>query len=244
MATHIKKPAPRDGAAYRQSIRRTALDVFSTYGFDATTIRQIAAAAGMDVGHLSYYYPTKEALWRDVLMECSSDFEHHVESALAAAVGRKTAAERAAIVLPSLLGFMADNPKLSRLMMQEFSIHSARHDWVVETMAKRVFLRLQPLFNDLRSEGLLVDIDPTAAYFALIAGAVAFFGSTDEFGRISGYSAPDADQNKAVIEFLCRGFLATTLTPPGKREPVEKASRGQKKRSTGSAPAKTGHEVR
>ena len=232
MATHIKKPAPRDGAAFRQSIRRTALDVFSTYGFDATSMRQIAAAAGMDVGHLSYYYPAKEALWRDVLMECSHDFEHHVESALAAAIGRKTAAERAAIVLPSLLGFMADNPKLSRLMMQEFSIHSSRHDWVVDTMAKRVFLRLQPLFDDLGSEGLLVDIDPTAAYFALIAGAVAFFASTDEFGRISGYGVPDAEEKKAVIAFLCRGLLPTTRTPSGKGESVEKASRGQKKRST------------
>ncbi|HEF5873866.1 TPA: TetR family transcriptional regulator [Burkholderia cenocepacia] len=232
MATHIKKPAPRDGAAFRQSIRRTALDVFSTYGFDATSMRQLAAAAGMDVGHLSYYYPAKEALWRDVLTECSRDYEQHVESALAAAVDSKTATERAAIVLPSLLGFMADNPKLSRLMMQEFSINSARHDWVVDTMAKRVFLRLQPLFDGLRSEGVLVDIDPTAAYFALIAGAVAFFASTDEFGRISGYGVPDAEQKKEVIAFLCRGFLATTGTPSGKRESVEKASRGQKKQST------------
>jgi AcrR family transcriptional regulator len=195
-------------------------------------MRQIAAAAGMDVGHLSYYYPAKEALWRDVLMEFSRDFEHHVESALAAAVGRKTAAERAAIVLPSFLGFMADNPKLTRLVMQEFSIHSARHDWVVDTMAKRLFLRLQPLFDDLRSEGLLVDIDPTAAYFALVAGAVAFFASTDEFARISGYGAPDAERKRAVIAFLCRGLLATTGTPSGKLESVEKTSRGQKKRST------------
>ncbi|UEP30831.1 MULTISPECIES: TetR/AcrR family transcriptional regulator [Burkholderia] len=232
MATHSKKPPPRDGAAFRQSIRRTALDVFSTYGFDATSMRQLAAAAGMDVGHLSYYYPAKEALWRDVLMECSSDFERHAESALAAAVGRETAAERAAIVLPSFLGFMADNPKLSRLMMQEFSMNSARHDWVVDTMAKRVFLQLQPLFDGLRSEGLLVDIDPTAAYFALIAGAVAFFASTEEFGRISGYGAPDPDQKEAVIAFLCRGFLDTPRTPSGKRKPVKEASRGPKERSS------------
>lgn len=48
--------------ATRQRIRESAQDLFRTQGFDATTTRGIAQAAGIAVGTLFNYYPSKEAL--------------------------------------------------------------------------------------------------------------------------------------------------------------------------------------
>jgi AcrR family transcriptional regulator len=51
-----------DGAKTRERIRLKALELTARYGFDALTMRQLAAAAGLQVGALYYYFPDKQAL--------------------------------------------------------------------------------------------------------------------------------------------------------------------------------------
>ena len=46
----------------RQAILDAALPLFAAKGFDATAVPQIAAAAGVAVGTIYRYFPTKEAL--------------------------------------------------------------------------------------------------------------------------------------------------------------------------------------
>jgi AcrR family transcriptional regulator len=50
------------GEATRQQILKTALALFRSQGFDSTTMRDIAAAAGMSLGAAYYYFETKEAI--------------------------------------------------------------------------------------------------------------------------------------------------------------------------------------
>jgi len=61
-----RKPARRDGEAKRDATRRIllakALALFQKKGVDATTMRDIAKAAGMSLGAAYYYFPSKEAL--------------------------------------------------------------------------------------------------------------------------------------------------------------------------------------
>jgi AcrR family transcriptional regulator len=61
-----RKPAPREGEAKRDATRRTllerALELFQKRGVEATTMREIAKAAGLSLGAAYYYFPSKEAL--------------------------------------------------------------------------------------------------------------------------------------------------------------------------------------
>lgn len=50
----------------RDGLIRAALSCFATYGYDATSIRQIAAAAGKNSSLISYYFGGKEGLYRAV----------------------------------------------------------------------------------------------------------------------------------------------------------------------------------
>jgi AcrR family transcriptional regulator len=45
----------------------TALDVFATQGFDGTTVKDLADAAGVTQGLLYHYFPSKEALLQAAL---------------------------------------------------------------------------------------------------------------------------------------------------------------------------------
>ena len=51
----------------RAAIRSAALDVFSTYGYRGSTLDQIATASGLSKPNLLYYFPSKEAVYRDLL---------------------------------------------------------------------------------------------------------------------------------------------------------------------------------
>ncbi|SDQ62325.1 DNA-binding transcriptional regulator, AcrR family [Thermostaphylospora chromogena] len=52
----------RGSEATRERIVETALRLFRERGYEATTMRAIAAEAGVSVGNAYYYFPSKEAL--------------------------------------------------------------------------------------------------------------------------------------------------------------------------------------
>lgn len=55
------------GIATRELILDTAMEMFTAHGFKATSVRDIAAGAGMTHPGLLYHFPTKEALLMAVL---------------------------------------------------------------------------------------------------------------------------------------------------------------------------------
>src|SRR2546423_687270 len=55
------EPAPR-GEQTRQLVVDTAVRLFREHGYDRTTMRGIAQAAGLSVGNAYYYFPSKEHL--------------------------------------------------------------------------------------------------------------------------------------------------------------------------------------
>ena len=63
-----------DGEARRKSIVAAAMPVFARNGFGATTTKDIAAAAGVSEALLFKHFPTKSALYQDMLRSgCSAD---------------------------------------------------------------------------------------------------------------------------------------------------------------------------
>ena len=51
----------------RATILEAALEVFSTSGFRGATVDQIARAAGLSKPNLLYYFPSKEAIFTELL---------------------------------------------------------------------------------------------------------------------------------------------------------------------------------
>jgi AcrR family transcriptional regulator len=66
-----------------QRILDAALTLFRKQGFDATTMRDIAAEAGVATGAAYYYYPSKEAIVLDFYQQSSNDMQPEIREALA-----------------------------------------------------------------------------------------------------------------------------------------------------------------
>lgn len=215
-----RKSAPRryDGAEYRRAILEAAIETFGLLGYEGTSTRKIATAAGIEPGHLAYYYPTKEELWRDAVTMFASGVETRLAQAMAQYVDRSPA-DTARAVLPEFLRYCADHPRLTRLMLQEFSMHSPRHDWLIETFGKPIWILLQPLFQRLREERRLFGAQPEVAYFAFVGAALVTFGNPEVTRRIAGIAVPDASMREQHIEYIMRPILQKATTVAMKQAP-------------------------
>ena len=62
-------------AKNKQRIERTALRLFTRQGFHGTTVREIAKGAGVSMGKLYLYYPTKEDIFIDLVHRLDKKME-------------------------------------------------------------------------------------------------------------------------------------------------------------------------
>ncbi|MFN8215479.1 MAG: TetR family transcriptional regulator [Solirubrobacterales bacterium] len=74
------------GPQTQAEIRRAAVDLFARLGYHATSMRAIAAAAGVGPGAIYHWYPSKEA----ILVELQDDFMTELEAQVDAAVARQS----------------------------------------------------------------------------------------------------------------------------------------------------------
>lgn len=68
----------------RGDILGAALEVFARYGFDGTTMRRIADAAGVSAGLIHHHFKDKETLWNTVGAHITEDFRAWMEKELPA----------------------------------------------------------------------------------------------------------------------------------------------------------------
>ncbi|HEY6273316.1 MAG TPA: TetR family transcriptional regulator [Terriglobales bacterium] len=101
------RPTPR-ALDTRRRIYDRALELFREKGFDQTTMRDIAAKAGVALGAAYYYFSSKEAI---VLAFYHDMQEVSHESILEAMEGHKRLRDRIRVVLEKRLELLAPNRK-------------------------------------------------------------------------------------------------------------------------------------
>jgi AcrR family transcriptional regulator len=99
----------------RTQIVETALSLFREQGFDATTIREIAARTGLSLGATYYYFPSKDAI---VAAYYNHVQEQHRERAHAAFATSTTLKDRLRAAFHTKLDVMQDDQRLLRALFR------------------------------------------------------------------------------------------------------------------------------
>ena len=74
MAERRGRGRPRDtDSDTSAAISRAALQRFAAQGFEATTLREIAGDAGVDVALIAYRFGGKQGLWQDIVSQAGAD---------------------------------------------------------------------------------------------------------------------------------------------------------------------------
>lgn len=193
-------------AAMRQRLFEAALALFRTQGVAATTIRQIAAAAGTGVGTFFNYFAGKEA----VLAEIGRIRQERIEARLSApALVDASARARVEEVLRALVAGMEEEPELARAIIQAAMaspdlFHGERARFVALTELLAGVLRDGQTRGEVAADG-----DVEAAAHLVIAIYIAL--TLDWAARASDYDLLAA--LLAHLETLWRGLASNSRLP-------------------------------
>ena len=157
----------------REQIIETALKLFATHGYDGTSTRKIAQAAGITEGLIFHYFPTKAHLLAAVL-ETRHSFLSDLRDLLDQAEGRPAAA-----VLPEIALDWLDTLRRERAFTTVLlttaqidpQVNAALHTQIGEGVGRMaVYLRSRVEAGELRAD---LPLEHTALLF--YSGVLVFF---------------------------------------------------------------------
>ena len=110
----------RNAARTRETILDAAERLFAERGFEATSLQQVGASAGVSRGAPGYFFRSKAALYQAVLNRCIAEVRETVRAGRARALA---SGERAEVILAGAVAeyfdFLAARPNFLRLVERE-----------------------------------------------------------------------------------------------------------------------------
>lgn len=113
----------RERQHHKQEILSAALRLFSARGFHDVSMQEVAAEAEFATGTLYHFFPSKEALFEELVRDCG---ERITNAFVAALDAPGTEAERLANYFRSLPGQIEEHALLLRLYIVETGVRSVR----------------------------------------------------------------------------------------------------------------------
>lgn len=151
------------------ALLQAAHAIFAERGFQASSIRAITAAAGANLGAVTYHFGSKEALYHAVLDSATTGVRERVR---AAAEGDGTALDRIERVVRALFHHMAEHPELPRLMLHVLTLDATLPPAIERTMRGNIGL-LAELVRAGQAAGQIRDGD--AQHLAMNTGGAVIF---------------------------------------------------------------------
>ena len=185
------------GYETRELILRTALHILIEEGYRAMSMRRIAAACGMRLGNLTYHYPTREDLVRELLNAVLSSYE--VEFAAIVDAPGVPLEERLARVCGLIIEDIGSK-KTTRLFPELWAL--ANHDAFVHGLVHELYAGARAPLVEIIAE-MRPDL-PEAARFDL---ALFISASMEGLTVFAGYEMPFADRLPAVEQIAIRSFI-------------------------------------
>jgi len=201
-----RRAAAAPPAPAPERILSAALDAFAARGFDGVSTREIAAAAGVPQGLVTYHYESKQALWEAaadwVFGEVTRDF-----ASIAETLRDVSAAERWRAVSKRFVRFAAQHPELQRFMTQEGAVDSPRLRWLVARHVRPLYDRSVALIREAAP-----GVDASRLHYLLIGAMTHATAVGAEVQRVTGRdprSAAEVEAHAAlVVDLLIDGALA------------------------------------
>ena len=188
------------------TISRAALQRFAAQGFEATSLREIAGDAGVDVALISYRFGGKQGLWKDIISQAGADLREALEQARGNSE-EASAQQRLDHSARAFLAYLLDRPEVPRLLLRDITIDSDRSQWLLETLS----LPLHRHFIDLAQAAAKERGDAPAHLEFRVANFIYSAASTvarrERLGKLVGGMDDDAQFAAALEVVLVEGAL-------------------------------------
>lgn len=190
----------RQREATRRRILEAAIAVFAEKGFLGASTREIARRADSNQGLITYYFRSKEELWR----AAADQMFEGLGSRLAQRIGAVEASnpkERAREGIREYVRFAAAHPELFRILVDEGRVADDRMRWLVD-------VHLRPRFEAI-AEALTtaagIDEGMVPHAFYVLAGAASLvFAVAPECRRLTGLDPRRREAIETHADYVAR----------------------------------------
>lgn len=170
----------------RERILDTAVELFSTRGYDGVSVRSVELEAGIKRGLVGYHFGAKEALWKATMTHLFQQLPTLSEEAISAMQDLPGDAQFR-VHVTRFIQFSASHPQVSRVIIQEGRHHSWRLEFLLENFVKpRIRWIDEASGGRLNAHSLYILIGASTLVFDVAAECESLFGidpTTDEFVR-------------------------------------------------------------
>lgn len=168
--------------------------LFARQGYDATSIRQLTADAGANLGAVTYHFGSKQALYHAVVEQALTPFADRV---VAASREGADALERATSVVRAYFEVLRTYPDVPMLLLQELMAGRVPPP-PVTTALQRVTTALDELVTRGQAEGSVRAGDPLLFGLSIIAQPIHLTIVANMLAHVAGLDQSDATTRERV----------------------------------------------
>ncbi len=193
----------------RMALVIAALRLFGSKGFDGTSTREIAAAAGANVGSISYHFGGKDGLRMAAadhivatLQGIAGPALGNLEAAIDAGLDAEAARRQLHVLLDRMVGFIVARPEAGEIVqfvLRELNQPTPALDRIYEGVFVPVHRQICKLWEAAHGEPA-ESVRPRLTVFTLI-GQVVYFRIGRQAGlRRMGWSGIGPDEAASIID--------------------------------------------
>lgn len=161
------------GTATADDIRRAALRLFAREGYDATSMREIAAAVGLKAGSLYNHFSSKEEILWDLTRGALTDLRSDIDSALSALPDDAPPSQRLHSFVDAHVRFHAINSEKARLVNRQMPGLSNSHYRAVVDLRHTFEEHLDSILTDGVATGEFQIVDSRLTVYAILQMCIA-----------------------------------------------------------------------
>lgn len=163
----------------RERLIEAAIAEFAAHGFEGSSGRRIAAAAGAHQSQINYHFSSKDELWKASLERLLAELDAALAGNLAQA-DESDARSLFSATVHGLVEFAARRPELNRIMMHEGATPGDRLVWLVDTHMLGRHADLMTAWDELTASGDAAAVDRDVIYHSLVGAASLLYANAPE----------------------------------------------------------------
>lgn len=163
----------------KEIILCAALSEFAQVGYDAASIRNIAAITGLQHPLITYHFRTKEVLWKAVAENAFAEMRRLWDEATEGQADMAPI-ERLRANYAAFLRFTIAHPDFHHFMLRESRPGNPRMPWLTEQVVRPALRRFLPDIEAAQKEGQLPGGPPVLVHYMLIGMTSVLSSLKDE----------------------------------------------------------------